>query len=396
MEKLVQRNPKNALAHLDRSSHLATTGAPEEAIKEALKSLELKSDNRPALSLVTRCYLVTRDFKKGREYAALGIKLYPDSAAMYMSMANVEAAARDYDKAIAVVRQGLQATGRNPQLLWSLASRLIDANNLPEAQKTIEELRTFDYGRRQQGQAEQLNYKPLVEYLDARIEMAQGHWLAACQGFQKSRREVSTPEGVDLRKLVDMSIAVCYGHLGSLDQQIEALRRTVKADPNMAFARRGLAEALLAAGNVDEAQREFRELERRGSLNAGDLISLARLRIFEIARKPAGQRDWRAVEELVARPKRLLCRTLCRSPSCRAVTPGARPLRRRGFVAAESPQQGPRPGRTLEIAARAGREPEGLGQGRATPGGIAKGIGRHRGAAAAPDTLPRAARGLEG
>ena len=163
--------------------------------------------------------------------------------------------------------------------------------------KAIDDLRQRHYESLQE---EDSRYRPLVGYLDARMAMAEGHWREACTGFEQSRRAVLTPEGVDLRKLVDMSIGLCYGRMGSVDQQIDALRRALKTDPSLASARLALAEALLSSGNTEEALREFRELDRQKKLNPAGMISLARLLIYQTARQPAAQRDWTGVEKLLS------------------------------------------------------------------------------------------------
>jgi tetratricopeptide (TPR) repeat protein len=299
IDKLVQRNPKNWRAHLQRGIYLTHGTASEEALPEALKSLELNPDDSNALILASRCCLSKRDFEKSRQYAARGIQLYPDLAGMYSNMADVELASRNNDQAIAIVRKGLAAAGENPQLLWTLTNRLIDANQLPEAKKTIKQLQAHHYQATQEDQQRELQFKPLVEYLNARMEMAEGHWLLACQGFEKSRRNVVTPDGIDLRKLADMSIGACYGRLGSVDQQIDALRRALKSDPSLISARLGLAEALLSNGNVDEALREYRELQKRGKLNALGLLSLARLLTYKTLQQPADKRDWSPIEAML-------------------------------------------------------------------------------------------------
>jgi tetratricopeptide (TPR) repeat protein len=297
IDKLVQRNPRSWEAHLDRGVFLVANNAADEALSEALKSLELHPDGSGALLVASRCYLFKRDFAKARQYGAHGIERYPQSPAMYINMANIEAVARDNDKAIAVLRRGLAATGESPELLWALANRLLDTHQLAEAKKTIEQLQGHHY--RSEEQAAELQFKPLLLYLNARMEMAQGHWLAARQGFEQSRRHILTPEGQDLQRLADVAVGVCYGRLGSVDQQIEALRRAVKADPGLTNARLGLAEALLNAGNLEEALREFRELNRQGKLNASALISLARLEIYKVSQLAAAKRDWAGVEKML-------------------------------------------------------------------------------------------------
>ena len=123
-DKMVQRNPKNWQAQLERGIYLASIAAGEEALSAALKTLELQPDESGALLLASRCYLAKRDFATSRRYAARGVELYPDLAGMYINMAEVEGAAKHADKAIAVVRQGLATTGENPQLCgpWPIGS----------------------------------------------------------------------------------------------------------------------------------------------------------------------------------------------------------------------------------------------------------------------------------
>ncbi len=145
MEKLVQRNPKEAAAHFERGFYLLDMAAHEEALKEALKSLELKPDNSDALLQTARCYLALRDVEKSRQYAARGIKLYPEDYNVYLNMANVEMASGHDDKAVAVVQQGLEVLRQDPNLLWTLANLLIDANRLKEAKAAIAELQAINY-----------------------------------------------------------------------------------------------------------------------------------------------------------------------------------------------------------------------------------------------------------
>ena len=66
---------------------------------------------------------------------------------MYVDLANVELAAGASDKAIAVVRRGLVAIDRNPDLLWVLANLLIDTNDLKAARTTKDVLGDINYPR---------------------------------------------------------------------------------------------------------------------------------------------------------------------------------------------------------------------------------------------------------
>ena len=287
MDKLVQRNPKEALAHFERAFYLSDLDTHGEAIKETLKSLELKPDNHDALLLTVRCYLALRDVEKSHQYAARSIKLFPEDYNVYRNMANIEMASGHVDKAVAVVQQGLKVLRQDPTLLWTLTNLLIDANRLKEAKETIAKLQAINYPRR------------FIALLNARTEMIQGHWLAACQGFEKVRGYLMAPGARDLLKYADLWIADCYSQLGNRDQQIATLRRSVKADPFFGLARANLADALLSAGNVDQAVNESRDLIDLSHIGTPGLIAMVRILILKNLRQAGAERDWRPVEKMI-------------------------------------------------------------------------------------------------
>ena len=356
MDKLVQRNPKAAAAHFDRALYLFDKNEHAEALNESLKSLELKPDNSDALLLSARCYLALREVQKCREYAARGMKLYPNDCNVYLNMVNLETATEHVDKAIAVVRQGLSVLHQEPALLWTLANLLIDANQLKEAESTLEEMHKINYPRWG------------IQYLAARMEMVQGHWRAAREGFEKVRGYLAAPGLQPYLKQVDLWLADCYSQLGNRDQQIDALRRAVRTDPFSAIARANLAQALLSAGSVDEATKEYR-----------DLMAMSRMG----APRSAGAGPPAGLQELPAAASRAGLGNGGEGPwhrgkvfaglrgdrhSARGGPGGAKPFGRRGRGAAESPQQGPQGSRALSHPDRFGRAPTRLEKGGATAG----------------------------
>ncbi len=287
MDEVVQRNPKNGSAHYERGLFLNDMGASSEAIKETSKSLELNPDNSDALALATRCHTFVGNIEKAREYAARRIKLYPQDPGSYLNMVDIELATRKHDKAIAMVRQGLQVVKQNPQLLWALANLLIDANNLAEAKQTFDQLHAINYPM------------PFLQYLDARMEMARGHWFAARQGFEKVRGHLIAPGLENMLKQADLLIGQCYGQLSNRDQQIDAFRRATRTDPLSQVARLDLAEALVAAGSIDEAVRVYRETAELRHFDAPSLLLLARVLVMRNLRQAPAARDWGAVDKLI-------------------------------------------------------------------------------------------------
>ncbi len=285
MTKLVQTNPKSFRAHLLRGNYLKNINADDDALREAQKSLELAPDNRDALWLTAQCYFAKGEYEKSRDCATRGIKLYPRTIDMYTALADIELRSGNRDAAIAALQQGLKATEQSPQLLWSMANLLMDVNKLKEAEPIIEELRATEYP------------KQFVEYLNARREFIQGHWLAARQGFEKVRGLLTTWPG--LLKQVDVWIGQCYGQVGNRDLQIESYRRALKMDPFYIPAKVGLTEALLAAGNVDDAIKEYRELGKLGRLTTAGLIPMARMFILQNLRQASSDRNWAPAEQVL-------------------------------------------------------------------------------------------------
>ena len=285
MEKLVQNNPKSAQAHFLYGSYLKSIDADDKAMKEALKALSLSPDNRDALWLAAQCYLSKDDFEKARSHAQRGIKLYPDNITMYTTLADIELRAGKRDKAINALQDGLKATERSPQLLWSKANLLIDVNRLKDAEEIVDELRATDYP------------KQLIDYLTARIEFVQGHWFAARQGFERVRGMLTL--WPNLLKQVDVWIGQCYGQTGNRDLQLEAYRRALNIDPFYAPARAGITESLLASGNVDDALKEYNQLAKTGKVGTAGLIPLARMLVLQNLRKNESERDWKQVEKVL-------------------------------------------------------------------------------------------------
>lgn len=283
MTDLVAKNPESYRAHFLRGGYLKNFDANEEALKEAERALELAPGDREVLLLNARCCLAMRDVEKARQHAARGIELFPDNIDMYTTMADIELQAGSRDKAIASLQQGLKATERSPQLLWSMGNLLIDVNSLDEAEQLIKELKTTEI------------YKPFIEYLAARIDFVKGRWLPARVGFEKVRGALAIfPH---LQKQMDVWIGQCYGQLGNRDAQVDAYRRALKADPFYAPARAGLTEAMLASGNVNDALDEYRKLASSGRLGAGGLIPYARMLILQNLRLAPTERDWGPAEK---------------------------------------------------------------------------------------------------
>ena len=284
MEKLVTANPKSAKAHTLYGSYLANVGSGDEALSEALQALQLAPNDREALRLAAHCCIAKGEIDLARQYAEHGIELYPDNVTMYAALADVEMQAQNQDKAIQVLEKGLKVTDRSPYLLDSLAQVLIDARQLERAQEIIKELRKMPQYPKEN-----------ITYVEARIEFAEGHWLAARQGFERIRGSLAmTPA---LLKQVDTWIGECQGAVGDYDQQVQACRRALAIDPFYPPARTGMIDALRASGHMDEALDEYARLARLGRMNFESALELLRMMTVNALRQDFADRNWEPVEK---------------------------------------------------------------------------------------------------
>ncbi len=210
---LVAANPKSAKAHYLRSRYLMDLGQGEEAVKEAMRALDLAPDDADVLLLASRCDLMRGEPEKARKLVDHGLKLHPANSDMYQIEAEVELRSGKpgdrVDRAVAALRRGLkatqqkvgtqqtaEATGHRIDLLETAAEDLINANRLDEVQETIAELRkTIDELRKANVRSEDINYlNAITDYLLARIEFAKENWRAA----RRPRRR-SAPRSLPIR-----------------------------------------------------------------------------------------------------------------------------------------------------------------------------------------------------
>ena len=297
MAKLVRVNPKSYKAHYLRAAYLAQAHLDDEALLEACKAKELAPDDVDVLLLAAQCNIAKKKYDNARDCLAHGIKMHPSSILMHMAMSDVESRAGNRDKAVAALRNGIKATDRNPTLLWHLASVLIDGNKLDEARRILDELRTKPFSR------------PMIDYGDARIEFVQGHWKTALDRLNRVRPVIMDPRDPRYAQYVaqiDYFLAVCYYQLGNREQEVEALRRVLDANPTLGDnnpvivgAKKLMAGLARQRGDLGDTLKDYLDRERAGQLDPAGRLQLAQLLVINIARQKAGQRNWSPVEKLL-------------------------------------------------------------------------------------------------
>lgn len=125
------------------------------------------------------------------------------------------------------------------------------------------------------------------------------NWSAAVTPLEQTRQTVSN--WAALLERTDLALAFCHERLGSIEQEIAALRRILKYRPECLPVRYRLAQRLEVSGHVAEAMGEYRALkaDRRAR------VRLARLLMDHNLSLPDLARDWTEAEDLLSDAHRL-------------------------------------------------------------------------------------------
>src|SRR5262249_14806814 len=152
------------------------------------------------------------------------------------------------DKAIAALREGLKAAGKEQHfdLYWSLANLHLDDADLAEARKVMSEIR------------ERHNAPTAVEYLGARCRIIQRRWDKANRILEKIRPGLKSVPELSIQG--DLFLGTCYEQLEDAAQQLAACRRVLEQDGFNADAHKGAAAALWQLGQTQEAVRQYEQL----------------------------------------------------------------------------------------------------------------------------------------
>ncbi len=224
--------------------------------------------------------------------SAMGLERNPRNWRLSDAMASIARRLGQPREAEAYLRRGIDASAdsevRN-RLLWALADVLIDEGKWSDAQEAIERL----------GKA---RVQPeLLNYLDARIRVGEAKWIEASTELEAIYPLLLGKPALAYQ--ADLLLGTCYLQLGDIDRRHAAFRRAVSLDPEGKAGQLGLAASLAAMERLDEALFLYRRLIDQEP-TAGP--AAARLLIQRNLRSPAARRDWREVEEILARSAQVL------------------------------------------------------------------------------------------
>src|SRR5262249_27033653 len=129
-----------------------------------------------------------------------------------------------------------------------------------------------------------------IDYLNARLHIHHANWAEAARLLDRTRLQLTNAP--ELSSQVDLLLAQCFEQLDDPAARLSALGRIITRDPGSISARGGMAGALAAAGRVDEALEQYRQLMALPGAPATGWTEMARLMIVrELQRQPAPRTD---------------------------------------------------------------------------------------------------------
>jgi tetratricopeptide (TPR) repeat protein len=276
--RMVEANPKDALAYVDRGRLFLAWGNTEGAKSDAQKAYQLKPEDVDVLLLIADVAALDKNLDKAREYIATAKKLHPKDSRVYQRSASLEMQDSKLDKALAELDAGAKAVGANAatNLLFVKARLQIESGNLKGARQTIEDMQQ---GRKLPAEVN--------DYFDALILVAESKWYPAVDALSKLRPRMAG-FGKELATEVDFDLALCYERLARWELAKQYYDQIVAQNPQNAPAIAGSQRAAAALGQARTASNS-----KPGS---GDQLQTV---LAEILKKPKDQQDWSQVDKII-------------------------------------------------------------------------------------------------
>lgn len=295
MDRMIAANRQSAEAYLTRARYRQMRAEPDLATIDVERAFQLAPDDPDVLAAAAG--LLTRQGTSDIASSTLRpdlvraridelISQEPDPR-LFSAAAQLQLLAGRIDLSEQRLRAGLEAYPESIELSWRLTDLLIEQSRLEKARMQLADLK-------RQG-ASQL----LIDYVEARLEMAAGEYLEASRRLEILRTE-SAVNQYELKVQINQHLGRCYERIGNAQRRLEAYRRLIDLAPASISGRIGLASALADLGRIDDAIVHYRQVLDVPGV-AGEM---ARLLIVQNLRRPASRRDWVAVERVLdaARP----------------------------------------------------------------------------------------------
>ena len=292
MARLAEEHPQEAAAAklnaLWKFEH-GDVVAADEAIATARA---LAPDDTDAAFLEVQIAVARKDDERAQALLDGPLAGVPQTPALVVSRAALLQRRGDVDGRVRVLREALDATPAQAAFRGELILALAEARRVDDLRTLLAESRTL-----LPADAE------VMIYGDAVIEMADKHWLNALRLLEKLRPMVAVDQAFTRR--VDLALSTCHGALGQLDQAADARSRALENVPGSKVARFADMQTLEQTGRSADAlaiaEGLASEVGPERLAGVRELWQpLFRLRLIAQMRLPPADRDWSAIEALLA------------------------------------------------------------------------------------------------
>jgi tetratricopeptide (TPR) repeat protein len=279
MNQLIAANPKSVAAYLARARYRRQYHTAAQAAEDvAYVQQHLAPDDADVLLAAAELDAVQGNYEQARQTLGRAIKLHAQDARLKQQMARLELQEGRRAEAADFARDALPALGNDPQTLWNAADLLIDVREFAEARTLMTRL-------------EKIGVPAPLDYLRARLSLAEERWAEARRLLERARPGLANVP--DLLLKAHLLLAHCYQRLSNPDLRIAAYRAALEVDGTNVAARLGLAAAVAAVGQNDEAIALCTQIASRAP--EAQLLAV-RLRVQRELRLPPATRKWDLIE----------------------------------------------------------------------------------------------------
>ena len=296
LNRLVRTNPERPGAHLALARHLRRVDRPDECLRALDRVFLLDPENGEALVMSAEILQRRGDLPRARAVLRDAIATYPKYAHGYRALSWLEVLGGNQADALATLERGVAALPDAPDLLTPLADLWIERGDLDRAREVAAKLTSLERAVAAEGR------KPLAlraSYLRGRLLMKEGKWSEALAELEALRTDALGMPG--LATQLNLLLAACHERRANREAQLEALRRALALDPMHLGARVALANALLNAGRMEDALKEYQSAAKSPYAGLGVKLSYTTLRLSWARVADGAAEEWKAIGAAVDR-----------------------------------------------------------------------------------------------
>jgi len=284
IEKMVRLNPGAGEAYLVRARLGRFQNRLDDCTRDLERLLEIDPENADGLLMLAELMQGKGEVLKARMALGDGMALHHRDVRFYRSLSWLELLGGNLPAAVICLEKGMKQLPGAIELLTPLGDLLIQQGEREKVEEIVRKLEKTPGSESQ------------VRYLRGRLQMQQEKWAEALALFELLRTDAVDMPG--LKAQVNALMAVCHERLGNRDAQTEALKRVLAIDAGHVNARLTFGSMHLAAGELDEAIKEYTIASRSPFASLGTRVMLGRLQIAR-ARAKNSANEWTFVADAI-------------------------------------------------------------------------------------------------